>query len=152
MKSVLLSTAVVAFGLSMSACSSMENIGGGLGTQIASFNNSMNTSTSQESSNYDASVECFDDSSNRFDGRRKPYTTYAYADGSIRRDYAHGFSCFDYSGQSYSPGDSRNDETDFCAMSREQVIVFLKEYELYGGSLDGMTPTQGADFMHSMCY
>lgn len=146
MKNVLLSTAVVAFGLSMSACSSMENIGGGLGTQIASFNNSMNTSTSQESSNYSYSTS--EECSNN---QRKSYTTHAYADGSIRRDYANGYYCFDYSGQSYSPGDSRNDETDFCAMSREQVIVFLKEYELYGGSLDGMTPTQGADFMHSMC-
>jgi uncharacterized iron-regulated protein len=140
MKNVLMSTAIVVAGLSMSACSTMENIGGGLGTQITSL---MNTSTAQESSSYTHTEECFSD-------RQISYNTQMFEDNTIRRYYADGYTCDDYSNRTYK-GQKHQELINECSKSREQWINELAEYKLYGGSLDGMTPEEGADAMISMC-
>lgn len=38
-----------------------------------------------------------------------------------------------------------------CLKTEEQLIIELREYEFWGGSLDGMSPEEGARFILSMC-
>ena len=120
MKSVLLSTAVVAFGLSMSACSHI-NMG--------------NASLASKLGMKDEAVYC-----DPYAGVNDP----CYED----RGYAYVEAEYDYWDTEEA---KRSQTTDFCAMNREQLIAFSKEYELYGGDLSGMSPEQHADFMLALC-
>lgn len=136
MKSVLLSTAVVAFGLSMSACSSVTNL--------------VKSSTQTEFEYLQATV-CGQDRPESPDFSDSWVSSEVVANGITRHYYADGYVCdaeYDYWATEEA---QRSQEVDECSMTREQLIAFLKEYEFWGGSLDGMSPEEAADFMHAWC-
>ena len=178
MKNVLMSTAIVVAGLSMSACSDVTSwskdttsvpwsdelitngdlaLGVGLVAVAGSAylwqqNKKLNGRRSEKAEfEYLQSTQCGIDRPVSPDFSDAWVGSETYTNGAIRHYYEDGYTCiaeYDYWDTEEA---KRSQEIDECSMTHEQLVAFLEEYQFYGGDLDGMTPTQGAIFMHSLC-
>ena len=135
MKSVLLSTAVVAFGLSMSACSSIS-----FDINNVKFDDDV---WAQEETVVVAAAAVAVGGYFLWDQTRQ---WHAEREAAEREQQER--SAYDYWDTAEA---QRSQEFDACSMTREQLIAFSKEYEFYGGDLSGMSPEQHADFMIALC-